>query len=104
MATNCEGESVDPVPFLVVVGLAFMLVFSAAPFYVAYVVGVDLLTGFLVATALFLAVVAAAWYRFVWTYRPELLAEVPVERRLQRLYYGMIAFAVLLFGLTIPVW
>ncbi|QZY00745.1 hypothetical protein [Halobaculum rubrum] len=99
---NRAGDPVDPVPFLVVASLAFLLVFSTGPIYLQALFGVGLATALAGSTGVFLVVTAAAYHRFVRTDRPELRGEVPVEGRYRRLWYGAVALALLLALLSLP--
>ncbi|WP_380680217.1 hypothetical protein [Salinigranum sp. GCM10025319] len=98
---NRDGTPVDPVPFLVVVALAFLLTFSIGPVYAA-AVGLSLPVGIGLSAAVFVAVSAGAYVRFVRRATPELRAEVPPDRRLARLLYGALCLALLLLLLTLP--
>lgn len=98
---NHEGTPVDPVPFLVVVGLTFMFVLSFGPLYgQALGAGLELSVG--VSFALFLAVAIGSYYWQVWTVRPETVGVVPASVRAVRLFYLMLVLAVLMVGLAIP--
>ncbi|MFP9192963.1 hypothetical protein [Natronosalvus vescus] len=98
---NHEGTPVDPVPFLVVVGLTFMFVLSFGPLYgQALGAGLELSVG--VSFALFLAVAFGSYYWQVWTARPETVGVVPASVRAVRLFYLMLVLAVLMIGLAIP--
>ena len=99
---NRAGEAVDPVPFLVVVSVAFLIVFSAGPIYLRAVFGLAIPAGLAVSAAVFLAVAAAAYHRYVYATRPSLRGEIPAATRFRRLLYGMAALWALLLGLMLP--
>ncbi len=100
---NSDGRDVDPVPFLVIAISAALVCLSFGPFYLRS-------WGFALDAAIawsgVLAVVGVigAYYRYVWAFRPETFTEVPVASRFLRLGYAMVIFALVLFGLTLPIW
>lgn len=98
---NRDGSAVDPVPFAVTAGLGSMLTMSLGPLY-GQALGASLPTAVAASSAVLLAVVAVAYHRYVWTVRPELRGHVPGAVRIERLFFLMIALAVLLVGLSIP--
>ena len=98
---NRDGTPVDPVPFLVVVALAFLLTFSVGPIYAA-AVGLSFPAGLALSAGVFVAVSAGAYGRLVRRATPELRAEVPPDRRLARLLYGALCLALLLVLLSLP--
>ncbi len=98
-ASNRHGTPIDPVPFVVVAGLACMLLLSFGPLY-GQAFGLSLLTALAVSVALSVGAVTVAFYRQVWTATP--LEEAPVEMRAERLFYGTLAFAVVVLALTLP--
>lgn len=98
---NRAGDPVDPVPFLVVVGFAFLLVYSTGPIYLRALFGVDLGVALAGSTAVFLVASVGAYYRFVHTDRPDLRGETPAEWRYRRLWYGGLALALLFVLLTL---
>lgn len=100
MVRNRDGDQVDPVPYLVVVGFAFLGCFIFGPVY-ALSVGLPLPVGVAVSGAVFLAVAAVAYHRMVWTARPDLRSEVPARERLVRLLYAALVTVGLMIGLTI---
>lgn len=95
---NRRGERVDPVPFLVVSGLALLGWYSFGPIYlVAY--GLDLAAGLVAVTLLSGVSVAVAYQRFV---REATTERGPPGPRLLRIYYGAAALGVLLVAVTLP--
>jgi hypothetical protein len=98
---NRDGTPVDPVPFLVVVALAFLLTFSLGPIY-ASAVGLSFRLGLSLSAGLFVVVSSGAYVRLVWHARPELRTEVPAADRLTRLLYAALCLALLLVLLSIP--
>ena len=101
MFRNRDGTRVDPVPFFVVVALAFLLTFSFGPVY-AVAVGLSLPVGLSLSAGVFVAVSAAAYVRFVWQARPALRAEISPAQRLTQLLYAALCLGLLLVLLTIP--
>ena len=98
---NYRGTPVDPVPFLVVAAMAFVVSFSFGPLY-GVAVGLSLAGAIYGSAAVFAAVTAGAYYRLVWTARPALRAEVPADVRLVNLFYAAIGLALVLVLLTLP--
>jgi hypothetical protein len=101
MLRNRNGTVVDPVPFLVVVALGFLVAFSFGPIY-AGAVGLSVRTGLAVSAGVFSLVVIGAYVRLVRQAIPEARAEIPPERRLTRLLYAALGLALLFGGLTLP--
>ncbi|MFC7044020.1 hypothetical protein ACFQH6_20060 [Halobacteriaceae archaeon GCM10025711] len=99
--TNRYGTPVDPVPFLVVSALGFTISYSYGPLYFA-AFGFAIAEGVVISTAVFLAVTAAAFYRYVWTHRPEFAAEIPAHLRFRRLVYGAVIGMLLVVLLSLP--
>ncbi len=97
---NREGRSVDPVPFLVVTGLAFMILLSFGPLY-GQALGVALEVGIGVSFGLFLVLSVVAYYWQVWTARPAGVS-APASVRGVRLFYLMAVLAALGVGLAVP--
>lgn len=100
---NAEGRAVDPVPFLVLAISACLVSFSFGPIYLR-AWGLPLDAAVAGSTLPALVGVVGAYYRFVWTYRPEVAREVPVASRMARLGYGMVIFALVLVALALPLW
>jgi hypothetical protein len=99
---NRDGTPVDPVPFLVVAGLSFLLIFSFGPLY-AGAVGLSLPLGLWLSAGLFVVTAAAAYVRFVWQAPPDdLRGEVPADRRFARLLYATLCLALLVVLLSLP--
>lgn len=98
---NRRGDPVDPVPFFVVAGMAFMFAFSFGPIYgLAY--GLSLGASLAAAAAAF---VGAGWvaYRQLVRMGPAVDAgPLPAGPRFERLCYGAIGLAVVLAALTLP--
>jgi hypothetical protein len=101
MFRNRDGTRVDPVPFLVVAALAFLLTFSFGPIY-AVAVGLSFPVGLSLSAGVFVAVTAAAYVRFVRQARPALRAEISPTHRLTRLLYAALCLALLLCLLALP--
>jgi hypothetical protein len=101
---NRWGTAVDPVPFAVVAATAFTVCYSFGPGYLL-TFDVDLPVALLVTTGVYLALTVGAYYRLVWTFRPEYREEVPVGVRFRRLVLGaavtlgvLVLFALPLFA------
>jgi hypothetical protein len=99
--TNRHGTPVDPVPFLVVSSLAFLVSFSYGPIYLL-ALGLSLPASVVVSTLLFVCATSAAYQQMVLTARPELRGEIPPERRLRRLVYAAAVVLALLALLSLP--
>lgn len=98
---NRHGSRVDPVPFVVVVGLTFMISLSFGPLY-GQALGLSLEAAIAASTVLFAVATVAAYHRQVWTARPELAREVPAAVRAERLFYLIPILASLVVALAIP--
>jgi len=85
---NRWGTGVDPVPFLVVVLTGFATCYSFGPVYLL-TFDLSVRDALAASTGVYGAVIAVAYYRFVWTYRPEHRKEVPVGIRFRRLLLAM---------------
>lgn len=100
---NADGRAVDPVPFLVVALSACLVCLSFGPIYLqSWGLPLDLAVAG--SALLSLAGILGSYYRYVWTFRPEIVAEVPVASRITRLGYGMLIFFLVLFALALPIW
>lgn len=98
---NRWGTVVDPVPFLVVVASIVVVVYSFGPIYLIEL-DVSLPAALGVCTGVTAGLVAVAYYRLVWTTRPEHRGVVPVEQRLRRLFYAVLLGIALLGLLALP--
>lgn len=98
---NKHGTPVDPVPFLVVALLGVTVAYSYGPIYLTEL-GFDLVQALVISTAVAAAVTAAAYHRYVWTARPDLRAEVPVDSRIRRLVYGVVIGIAIIVLLSLP--
>lgn len=98
---NKHGTPVDPVPFLVVALLGVTVAYSYGPIYLTEL-GFDLVQALAISTAVAATVTVAAYHRYVWTARPGLRAEVPVDSRLRRLVYGVIIGIAVIVLLSLP--
>lgn len=98
---NRDGVAVDPVPFVVIAGMASLLLCSFGPLY-GQALGMRLSTA--VACSIGLSVVAAviAYYRQVWSVSPDIEAELPAGLRAERLFHLMAVLTVVIVGLAIP--
>lgn len=98
---NRDGTPVDPVPFLVTTAAAFLVTYSFAPLYVLEL-GFREPAAVALTTVAFLALAAGSYHQLVWTVDPVAHEEVPASRRLLRLVYGVVAVALLMLALSIP--
>ncbi|MDS0475821.1 hypothetical protein [Natrinema sp. 1APR25-10V2] len=96
---NRHGVPVDPVPFVVVVGLAFMILLSFGPLY-GQALGLSLEAGIAASVALFLVALTVAFHRQVWNADPEAL--VPAALRAERLFYLIPILTALIVALAVP--
>lgn len=99
--TNRHGTPVDPVPFLVVAALSFLVSYSYGPIY-CLALGLSLPVGIGISTAVFCVVVALSYDRFVLRIYPELRGEVPAAIRLRGLFYTTLVLSALLVLLGLP--
>ncbi|SHH10675.1 hypothetical protein [Halobaculum gomorrense] len=99
---NRKGDPIDPVPFLVVAGMAFMILFSAGPIYLMALFGVDVPVALAGSAAAFVPTAALAYHRLVRSAQPDLRGELPASLRFRRLWYAGVAFGLLLVALTLP--
>lgn len=98
---NRRGEPVDPVPFLVSVGLAFAAAVSFGPLYgLAY--GLSLPAALAASGGAFLLAAGVAYVQFV-RHAPAVDAgSLPPGPRFERLLYAALALGVLIVALTLP--
>lgn len=99
---NKAGTPVDPVPFVVAALTAFLVTHAWGPIYLS-VFGLSVGSSYLLVTGLYLGITTALYYQLVWQYRPETRREVPVERRLWKLVYGIVIGIVIVLLLALPV-
>ncbi len=98
---NRHRRAVDPVPFVVVAVLAGTATFSLGPGYLL-TLGLSLRAALVACAGATVLTTVVAYHRFVWTVRPELRREVPVELRLRRLLYGGVALVALVPLFALP--
>lgn len=99
---NRNGQSVDPVPFLVVTGLAFLIIYSFGPMYLQ-ALGLTVDYGLPVCTALFLGIAATAYYRMVWTHRPNAGKLVSGGVSFGQLWYAILILIAFVLLLSLPI-
>jgi len=99
--SNREGVAVDPVPFVVITGMAWLLVLSFGPLY-GEALGVPLSTAIAVSVGVSVVAAVVAYYRQVWTARPEIEYGLPAGVRAERLFHLMGILAVVFVGLSVP--
>lgn len=98
---NRHGDRIDPVPFLVTVGLAFMFAFSVGPIYgLAY--GFTLRSSVALSGAAFAGATTVAYRQFVRSAPAIDAGPLPPGPRVERLFYGAIGLGVVLVALTLP--
>lgn len=98
---NREGAAVDPVPMLVAVSTAFVVGYAWGPLYLMEL-GCSVREALAVVTVCFLGATGAIYHRLVWAYDPTRRSEVPVELRLQRLFYAVLVGVGVLVLLGLP--
>ncbi|MFB1065864.1 hypothetical protein [Natrinema sp. H-ect4] len=98
---NRHGSHVDPVPFVVVAGLTFMILLSFGPLY-GQALGLSLETAIALSGALFAVATVVAFHRQVWTARPETIGAVPSAVRAERLFYLIPILTALIIALAVP--
>lgn len=98
---NSHGTPVDPVPFLVVAALGFLVCYSFGPGYLL-TFGVDLPGALTLSTVGFLGTTAIAYHRFVWTARPDLRSEIPADLRVRRLLLAGLVVVGVFVLLSLP--
>lgn len=98
---NKHGTPVDPVPFLVVALLGVTVAYSYGPIYLTEL-GFDLVQSLAISTGVAGGVTAVSYHRYVWTARPDLRAEVPVDSRIRRLVYGVLILIAVIVLLSLP--
>lgn len=100
LARNREGEPVDPVPFAVVAGSAWLLCLSFGPLYLdAFAVSWP--RGLAASVAVATATTLWAYRRFVWLVDPTVRSELPPDLRFRRICYGAVAFGAVLTFLSL---
>lgn len=98
---NRQGMAVDPVPFVVISGIAALLLLSFGPLY-GQALGLSLTAAIAGSVSLSAVAAAVAYYQQVWTARPDLVGEIPAGPRAERLFHLMAILAVVFVGLLIP--
>lgn len=99
---NADGDSVDPVPFYVSALSGGLVSLSFGPFYLqSFGLGLD--AAIAGSAMLAVALGLGSYYRFVWTFRPDRLEEVPVASRMARLGYAMVIFLLVLLAVSLPI-
>jgi hypothetical protein len=66
--------------------------------------GVELPGALAVTTIVFLATTTVAYYRFVWTARPDLRSEIPAGLRLRRIVLAGLAIGGVFVLLSLPLY
>ncbi|MFC7325128.1 hypothetical protein ACFQMF_11125 [Halorubrum rutilum] len=98
---NRHGDRVDPVPFLVTVGIAFTFALSYGPIYgLSY--GLTLPTSLALSTLAFAVATAVAYQQLVRCAPPLDAGPLPPGPRVERLLYAGMGLGVLIVALTVP--
>jgi hypothetical protein len=100
MLQNSRGQSIDPVPFVVVTGMTFLWAYSFFPLYLQ-TLGVGVPIGLAVATLIFLPLAAFAYYRLVWNAQLEIRTEVSPGLRFEQIMLQAIIVTGLCLVLTV---
>lgn len=100
MFQNSEGKTVDPVPFCVVTGMAFLGSYSFFPVYFLSF-GVPTPVALVITTGIFSVLAVCAYSRFVWNARPEIRREVSAGLRLEKMFYYALVVTGLFLLLTL---
>lgn len=100
---NRDGTSVDPVPFVVTTLLLALILLSWGPGYLL-AFGFSLPTAIGICGAVTVAVTVGAYYRLVWTRKPDLRELIAPGERVRHLAYIALAGALLLVLLAIPLY
>lgn len=98
---NDRGVPVDPVPFIVVFALGFLVCYSFGPPYLM-ALGFTLVQALGLTTGVFAGVTAVAYHRLVWNARPEVRGVVPGRIRFRRLVYAVFVLLALVVLLALP--
>jgi hypothetical protein len=99
---NREGTAVDPIPFLVTVSIAFLLLFAFAPGYLLSL-GLTVQAALAVTSAAFGAALLAAYHQLVYVANPTRREEVPASVRFRRLVYVVLVATATMVLLLIPI-
>lgn len=99
--TNRRGDRIDPVPFLVTVGIAFMFALSFGPIYgLSY--GFTLGASLALSTLVFAGATVLAYSQFVRSAPAIDTGALPPAPRIERLLYGALGLGVVFVALTLP--
>ncbi|MFC6874076.1 hypothetical protein [Halobellus marinus] len=99
---NREGEPVDPVPFAVVAGSAWLLCLSFGPLYLD-AFAIPWPRGLAISTAIAFLTTVWAYRRYVWTVDPVVRREVPAKVRFRQICYGALVFGIVFLVLSVLV-
>ncbi|WP_096396205.1 hypothetical protein [Halorubrum trapanicum] len=98
---NRHGDRIDPVPFLVTVGIAFTFALSFGPIYgLSY--GLTLQASLTLSTLAFAVATAVAYRQLVRHAPPIDAGPLPPGPRVERLLYAGMGLGVLIVALTVP--
>lgn len=98
---NRNGDPIDPVPFVVSVGLSFMLSFTFGPIY-ALSYGLSLTWGLAASAVAFALLIGVSYLQLVRSAPALDAGPLPPGPRFERLLYAAVGLGVLLVGLTVP--
>ncbi len=98
---NRRGDPIDPVPFVVSAGLAFLFAFSVGPIY-GLTYGLSLRASLAASGIGFLAAGTVAYVQLVRRAPSVDAGSLPPGPRFERLLYVALGLGVLLTALTLP--
>lgn len=98
---NRHGDPIDLVPFIVTVGITFMLVLSLGPIYgLSY--GLSLGRSVVLSMLVFAGTTVIAYRQLVRRAPPIDAGPLPPGPRVERLLYAAVGFGIVLVALTLP--
>jgi len=98
---NRHGDPVNPVPFLVTVGIAFASALSVGPIYgLSY--GLTLAASLGLSTLAFAVAAAVGYHQLVRHAPPIDAGPLPPGPRVERLLYAGVGLGILIVALTLP--
>lgn len=98
---NTEGQSVDPVPFLIISILGATVNFTFGPPYLM-TIGISFQTSLGICLLLTGLVVMGAYYRYVYTATPQQSQPGLADTRIERLYYAILIGLLVIVLLALP--
>ena len=98
---NRDGDPIDPVPYLVIVLLAFVVGYAWGPIYFQ-ALGFSLTVSLAIISVAFLVLVVVGYHSAIWTADPDYRENVPAPIRMRRFLYAVMIGIVLLVLLGLP--